>query len=183
MIGIVEQRLARPDARRGFVLDGFPRTVPQALALDGMTQDRGPLIVVDIVVPEEELVKRLHSRRICGKCGANAPGPDGVTRCSRCGGALVTRADDDEEVVRQRLKIYLRDTRPLVEFYRQRSSFRSVDGNQPLERVAADLRRAIHSVGGTTTAGRGRDSGASREGGTRPAEADAADSGREGGRP
>src|SRR5262245_19429680 len=94
MIGIVEERLGRDDARVGFVLDGFPRTVDQATALDRMMDGRGPLVVLDIIVPEDVLVKRLATRRICAKCGANA-GVTWTRKCEKCGGKLVARTDDD----------------------------------------------------------------------------------------
>ncbi len=144
MIGIVQERLAEPDARAGFVLDGFPRTIPQAVALDGLMQGRGPLVVIDLVVPDEVLVGRLLARRICSRCGANA-GP-GDQACARCGGRLVQRTDDDEAVVRERLKTYARATRPLVEFYRGRPTFRSVDGNRPPDAVSAAIEAAVASV-------------------------------------
>jgi adenylate kinase len=143
MSGIVRERLAQPDAKTGFVLDGFPRTVAQAEALDGMMDGRGPLVILDIVVPEEELVRRLGARLICASCGHNAPqvGPDGTKaqRCEVCGGTLVQRADDDQSIVLERLKVYHCLTEPLVEYYKRRSTFRSVNGAQPPDRVAADL--------------------------------------------
>jgi adenylate kinase len=104
MIGIVEERLARPDAVRGFVLDGFPRTVVQASALDRMMNTRGKLVVVEIVVPEDVLVRRLAARRICSVCGTNAP-VEWTTTCGKCGGALVQRTDDGDGIVRERLKV------------------------------------------------------------------------------
>jgi adenylate kinase len=149
IIGIVKERLARADAARGFVLDGFPRTVPQAMALDGLLTDRGPLIVVEIQVPDEELVRRVVSRRICSKCGRNvsAFGADGkaADRCSYCGGALVTRADDSEKVVRDRLKVYWRETQPMIAFYQSRPTYRAIDGAQPPERVRDALVAAVAS--------------------------------------
>src|SRR5919112_6566960 len=141
MIGIVQERLDRADARQGFVLDGFPRTVVQARALDRMIDGRGPLVVLDVVVPEDVLVRRLATRRICGKCGSNAA-PEWTTACGKCGGQLVTRVDDGIEIVRERLKVYLRQTRPLVEYYAGRALFTSVDGNQPPDVVT----RAIDSA-------------------------------------
>jgi len=147
MIGIVRERLDREDAANGFVLDGFPRTVAQASALDAIMAGRDPLIVIDIVVPEAELVRRLATRMICEHCGANAPIGDGTTTCMRCGGRLVQRTDDTEAVVRERLKIYHRQSEPLVEYYRVRPSFRSIDGAQPPDSVAADLVAAIESAG------------------------------------
>ena len=142
MIGIVRERLERKDAADGFVLDGFPRTVAQAAALDGIVSGRDPLIIVDIVVPEDELVKRLSSRMICEDCGANAPVMHGPV-CALCGGKLVQRADDSDSVVLERLKVYHRQSEPLVEYYRVRPTFRSINGAQPPDHVAADLAAAI----------------------------------------
>jgi adenylate kinase len=140
IIAIVAERLGRADARPGFVLDGFPRTVAQARALDELMARtaNGPLIVIDVAVPEQELVRRLGSRRICGGCGDNA---DGVaeTSCGKCGGELIQRTDDDQSVVRERLKIYQTSTKPVLEYYRERPTFRVVNGAQPPERVAHEL--------------------------------------------
>jgi adenylate kinase len=148
MIGIVRERLDRPDAVLGFVLDGFPRTVAQAAALDTLMAARDPLIVVDIVVPETELVRRLASRQICVACGLNAEGEAAALQiCQRCGGRLKQRADDDEAVVRERLRVYHRTTEPLVDYYRGRPTFRSIDGAQPPERVAAALAAAVEGGG------------------------------------
>jgi adenylate kinase len=144
MIEVVRERLGRPDAAGGFVLDGFPRTVPQAEALDGMVAGRGPLTVVEITVPEQELVRRLGARLVCGACGVNAaPGAGGAGRCGRCGGELVQRADDGAHVVRERLQVFARDTRPLVEFYRGRSRHREVDGAGSPDAVSAELARVV----------------------------------------
>ena len=142
MIGIVRERLERDDARGGFVLDGFPRTVVQATALDQMINGRGPLVVVDIVVPEDVLVRRLATRRICSKCGTNAA-VEWTGACQKCGGALIARMDDGVEVVRERLKVYQRQTKPLVDYYSTRPTFRSVDGNQPPDAVTAQLDVAV----------------------------------------
>jgi adenylate kinase len=141
MIKIVRLRLLRADAKPGFVLDGFPRTVTQARALDDLMSERknGPLVVVDVVVPEEELVRRLAGRRICSKCGINAdPFADGET-CAKCGGELVQRIDDGSEVVRERLKVYQHATKPVLEYYRERPTFRVVNGAQAPARVAQEL--------------------------------------------
>ena len=141
MIAIVRDRLFRADADRGFVLDGFPRTVAQAKALDQIMDERGkgPLIVVDVVVPEEELVRRLAGRRICSACGRNAdPSRLGQT-CGTCGGGLVQRVDDNQQVVLERLKVYTNSTKPVLEYYRGRPTFRVVNGAQPADRVARDL--------------------------------------------
>ena len=138
MIGIVRERLDRDDARRGFVLDGFPRTVVQATALDGMVDGRGPLCVLDIVVPEDVLVRRLATRRICSRCGATAA-VEWTGDCQKCGGTLIARIDDGVGIVRERLNVYLRQTKPLVDYYSTRSTFRSIDGNQPPDVVTARI--------------------------------------------
>ena len=142
MIGIVRERLNRDDARGGFVLDGFPRTVVQATALDQMINGRGPLVVVDIVVPEDVLVRRLATRRVCSKCGTNAA-VEWTGACQKCGGALIARMDDGVETVRERLKVYQRETKPLVDYYSARPTFRSIDGNQPPDAVTAQLDAAV----------------------------------------
>jgi adenylate kinase len=144
MIAIVADRLSKPDVQPGLVLDGFPRTVAQARALDDL-MDRlgsGPLIVVDVAVPEPELVKRLAGRRICGDCGTNAASLDAKS-CVKCGGQFVQRADDDQDVVLERLRVYQQSTRPVLEYYRGRPTFRVVNGAQAPERVASELNALI----------------------------------------
>ncbi len=152
MIAIVQDRLNRPDAKCGFVLDGFPRTVVQATALDRMVANRGPLVVLDMVVPEEVLARRLATRRICSKCGSTAA-PDWTTACGKCGAALVTRVDDGIEIVTERLKVYQRQTKPLVEDYSSRPNFSSIDGNRPPDVVTAAVDAALNAAIGA--AGRG----------------------------
>jgi adenylate kinase len=158
MVKVVQERLNRDDARSGFILDGFPRTVAQAKALDHVMNGRAPLIVIDIVVPEAELVRRLSTRLICGICGSNADPSDAKAiasmRCSRCGGELQQRADDNQAVVIERLGVYHRNTAPLVHYYQARPTFRAVDGAQPADCVAAALLEAVELaksavVGGT----------------------------------
>jgi len=163
IIAIVRDRLTKPDTRPGFVLDGFPRTVDQAVALDAFMQERarGPLVVIDVVVPEQELVRRLGSRRICGTCGANAE--PGKTVCSTCNGELVVRSDDDGQVVVERLKVYERATRPVLEYYRARPTFRVVDGAQAPERVANDVDSMIDDA--AASGGRGKLGGERRSSG------------------
>ena len=150
IIGVVRERLAKADAQRGFILDGFPRTVAQARALDALMDGRQPLIVVDIVVPETDLVERLTSRLVCSNCGTNAEGVPrsamATTPCVKCGGPLKQRSDDNEAVVLERLKVYRRDTQPLVDYYRSRPTFRAVNGAQAMERVFADLAEAVDSA-------------------------------------
>lgn len=155
MIAIVRDRLLKPDAARGFVLDGFPRTVAQAEALDQIMEERnnGPLIVIDVEVPQQELVRRLASRRVCSKCGANA-GPSAAT-CGKCDGELVQRTDDNQEVVLERLKIHSRATGPVLEYYRPRATFRVVNGAQEPERVAHELDTMIEDAAAAGVAMKG----------------------------
>jgi adenylate kinase len=145
MIGVARERLSRPDVAHGFILDGFPRTVAQAEALDQMMVGRAPLVVIEIVVPTDELVRRTSRRRVCSRCGFTTIA-DGSATCSRCGGELVSRSDDNEAVVRERLQVYQRQTQPLVDYYKARPTFRVVNGNQPQEAVAQDLRAAIQAA-------------------------------------
>ena len=153
MIGIVKERLDRPDVSAGFILDGFPRTVAQAEALDGIMAGRSPLIIVDIQVPDAELVRRLTSRLICRGCGANAPegllagSPEAASaRCGKCGGEFGQRADDNETVVLERLKVYQRNTKPLVDYYQSRPSFCAIDGAQAPAQVAAKIEAAVDAA-------------------------------------
>jgi adenylate kinase len=157
IIGIVRERLSRPDAVAGFVLDGFPRTAAQANALDQITAARGPVICVEIQVPDEELVRRVQARRVCEDCGANAdafehqanalPGLCQHTdRCKTAGPKWVARSDDSSTVVRERLKIYWRDTRPMIDYYSARPTFRRIDGLQTPEHVREALVSAVASA-------------------------------------
>ena len=146
VIDIVKDRLAKPDAVRGFVLDGFPRTLVQAEALDHLLDDSQPLVVVDIEVPDATLTERLRGRLICQSCGM--PGATGLTACSKCGGTLMQRADDEFAVVLERLRVYANQSLPIVEYYRRRPTFRSVDGDQPRDAVSADIAAAVASAVG-----------------------------------
>ena len=150
MITIVTNRLLRPDAERGFVLDGFPRTVAQAEALDRIVTARnnGPLIVIDVEVPQPELVRRLAMRRICVACGANADPFGSADACPKCGGGLEQRTDDNQDVVLERLNVYKRATTPVLEYYRERQTFRVVNGAQAPDRVAHELDTMIDDAAG-----------------------------------
>ena len=146
MIGIVEERLARPDAMRGYILDGFPRTVRQAEALDDMVRDE-PLVVIDLSVPDAELLNRMQTRRVCAACAAIAEPGSAKASCERCGGKLITRADDSDEHVRQhRLEVYARESKPLLDYYRGRSTFRSINGAQAPDQVAKELATKIEQM-------------------------------------
>ena len=158
---LVRERLARPDALAGVVLDGFPRTVAQAEMLDALLGDGDTgdtLVIVDLAVSAADLIRRLSRRRVCEACGTivalenaaleNAALENGgaAPTCARCGGALVQRSDDREEVVRERLAVYERSTAPLVGFYRERASYRPIDGAQAPDAVAAAVAGAIHGA-------------------------------------
>jgi adenylate kinase len=158
IIAIVADRLGRADAKPGFVLDGFPRTVAQAKALDELMarSDNGPLIVVDVAVPEQELVRRLGSRRICRVCGTNAEAFGAATACATCGGELIQRTDDDQGVVRERLRVYQTATKPVLEYYRERPTFRVVNGAQSPERVAHELDTMIDDAASARSGERAR---------------------------
>jgi adenylate kinase len=149
VIGLVEERLAQPDAKSGFILDGFPRTVPQADALGVVLQKlgRGPLRVVDVQVPEAVLHERLGGRLSCPKCGASfhktLNPPKRGNACDACGTELVTRKDDRPEAIAQRLEEYHAKTKPLVDYYRQKGLLREVDGVGELEVVLARISAAL----------------------------------------
>jgi adenylate kinase len=151
IFGVVKERLSRPDAIRGFVLDGFPRTVPQAVALDGLVNGRASLVVIDIEVPAAEVVRRLGSRLVCGACGTNATGPE--PRCVKCGGALIRRGDDDEAVVLERLRVYEQKTKPLVDHYRGRPTFCAIDGAKSADHVAVTIALAVDTAGRVAAGG------------------------------
>ncbi|MBW1918070.1 MAG: adenylate kinase [Deltaproteobacteria bacterium] len=134
VIGIIEDRLKQPDCQKGFILDGFPRTVTQAEALDQTLKKMGSKIdhVLSIEVDEEELVKRLTGRRTCKKCGQmyhvlfNPPQKEGV--CDKCGGELYQRDDDNEATVRSRLATYNQQTKPLIDYYQKLGLVRQIKG-------------------------------------------------------
>ena len=149
VIGLVDERLARPDAGRGYVLDGFPRTVAQAEALDALLRRRGQALdrVIFFDVSREELLRRLTGRRICRQCGTafhlvSAP-PKTEGRCDQCGGELYQRVDDAESTVAHRLDVYQTQTAPLLDYYKQRSLLVRVAGEGPVDRVAAAIQRAV----------------------------------------
>jgi adenylate kinase len=147
VIGLVAERLERTDARRGFVLDGFPRTVAQAEALDRLLRERGLALdrVVFFDVGRSELLRRLTGRRVCGRCGSTfhqvsaPPRREGV--CDQCGGPLSQRADDTEQAVATRLDVYESQTQPLLDYYRERGLLGRVAGEGPMDRIAEAVRR------------------------------------------
>ena len=150
-VGIVKERLAEDDCKEGFLLDGFPRTVQQADALDGILKELGMALdrVVNIEVDKAFLVDRLTGRRVCRTCGATyhvtnkAPKVEGV--CDKCGGELYQRNDDKIETVSNRLDVYAAQTAPLIEYYQSKGIMSSIDGSKSMEDVRADIRSALGS--------------------------------------
>ncbi len=150
-VGIVKERLAEDDCKDGFLLDGFPRTVQQADALDGILVELGMALdrVVNIEVDKAFLVDRLTGRRVCRACGATfhvtnkAPKVEGV--CDKCDGELYQRNDDTVETVSNRLDVYAAQTAPLIEYYQSKGIMSSIDGSKSMEDVLADIRTALGS--------------------------------------
>ena len=142
VIGLVRERLARPDCRSGYILDGFPRTVAQAEAVRAMDPAR-PELVIGIEIDPEALVGRLCARRVCSACQAvfnleaQPPARPGV--CDACGGPLEQRPDDAPAVIRERLRVYLAQTEPLKALYRAKGVYRAVNGEAPIPAVAAEI--------------------------------------------
>ncbi|MFQ5899509.1 MAG: adenylate kinase [Candidatus Methylomirabilia bacterium] len=149
VIGLVEERLAQADAKNGFLLDGFPRTVAQAEALEQLLNEQGLALdrVIFLEVSERELLRRLTGRRTCQRCGIvfhvafSAPKAGGI--CDECGGSLVQREDDSEATVRRRLEVYARETAPVLDYYRSRGRLASVKGEGPVPAVGAVIRSAL----------------------------------------
>lgn len=145
VIGIIKDRLAENDCAKGFILDGFPRTIPQAKALDemGIVIDK----VIDIEVPDEKIVSRMSGRRVCKACGSSyhteykKPAVEGI--CNACGGELVRRKDDAPETVLERLKVYHEETEPLKEFYASKGKLVIVEGQEDVEDTTALTLKAL----------------------------------------
>lgn len=148
VVEIVKERLSQPDCAKGFILDGFPRTIPQAKALEEM--DVSIDAAIEIQLADETIVSRMSGRRTCLTCGAtyhvqyNPPKQDGV--CDVCGEALVQRADDKPETVLERLRVYHEQTAPLSEFYRSRNMLRTVQGQEELADTTALMLKAVEDL-------------------------------------
>ncbi|WP_404446972.1 adenylate kinase [Sutcliffiella horikoshii] len=148
-IGIVRERLEKEDCKDGFLLDGFPRTVPQADALEQMLEELGRKIdfVINVNVDQSILMERLTGRRICKDCGStyhlvfNPPAKDGV--CDKCGGELYQRADDNEETVGNRLEVNVKQSKPLLDFYESKGYLRNINGQQAIDKVFADIEELL----------------------------------------
>lgn len=145
VIGIIKDRLAQNDCANGFILDGFPRTIPQAEALDEMGVEIDK--VIDIEVPDEKITERMSGRRVCKECGASyhlvykKPEKEGV--CNLCGGELVQRKDDHPDTVLDRLKVYHEQTEPLKDFYAKKCKLRIVEGQEKVEDTTAATFHAL----------------------------------------
>ena len=148
-IGIVKDRLLEDDCKNGFLLDGFPRTIAQAEALDAFLKENGIKLdaVLDVNVPAEILVRRMVGRRVCKTCGAtyhvefNPSKVEGV--CDNCGSPLIQRADDTEATAKNRLAVYDNQTAPLLEFYKKQNILKTVNGDQPLDKVFDDIKSVL----------------------------------------
>jgi len=152
VIGIVRDRLQEKDTEKGFILDGFPRTIKQAEALDEMLSELKKDIdaVINVAVPEEEVVKRIVNRRSCKNCGAvyhliyKPPKEEG--KCDKCGGELYLRDDDKEETVRERFSVYRAQTEPLIEYYSKKGLVKNIDGTKSIDEVTADIMKVLESL-------------------------------------
>jgi len=148
-VKMVLDRIAKPDCANGFLLDGFPRTIPQAEALDKALSEEGKSIdkAVSVAVPNEQLIKRLSGRWICRGCQApfhmvDAP-PKEAGKCDHCGGELYQRDDDNEVTVQNRLDVYMKQTAPLIDYYKGQGKLLEVNGNQPVDAVSKEMLAAL----------------------------------------
>ena len=149
---LIRERLAEPDAAAGFILDGFPRTVAQAEALDQFAGEP-PIVVVALHVPEAEIERRLISRRVCTRCRTPqsvSSQNSGQRNCAYCGAPLEQRDDDDEATIKRRLFLYQNRTGPLLDYYRRRSRLIDIDGSAAAHKVSAEVARqiALHGASG-----------------------------------
>ncbi|WMZ71837.1 adenylate kinase [Staphylococcus pseudintermedius] len=151
-VGIVKERISEDDAKKGFLLDGFPRTIEQAEALNSILEELGRTIDADvnIEVPEEELMNRLTGRRICETCGTtyhlvfNPPKVEGI--CDIDGGKLYQREDDNPETVANRLEVNVKQSKPILEFYNQKGLLKNIDGSKHIDEVTSDVIEILESL-------------------------------------
>lgn len=152
LIDLIKVRLEAPDTRKGFLLDGFPRTIPQAQALDEILDDMNKNLdsVVNIEVGPAELVRRLSGRRICRNCGSSyhlVLNPSKVKDiCDACGGELYQRADDQEAAIKNRLEVYKKQTQPVLEYYKKKGVLINIDGDREIEEITSDIKSALEEL-------------------------------------
>jgi adenylate kinase len=146
IIGIVAERLKQPDAAKGFLFDGFPRTVAQAESLDKVLAESGNALdaVISLEVDEEEVVKRLSSRKVCADCGAISAAPaDNNDKCKACGGKLYTRTDDQPDAIRTRLQVYRAQTEPLIAYYTNKGIIHPIQAEGTIEQVSDRISESL----------------------------------------
>ncbi|RMD95820.1 MAG: adenylate kinase [Calditrichaeota bacterium] len=152
VIGLIEERLKQPDTKKGFILDGFPRTISQAQELDQILRKlhRSLTAVISLEVSKKRIIERLTNRRVCVKCGRvynliyDPPPEDG--RCESCGGELIQRSDDKEETVRHRIEVYDEQTRPLKKYYDAQGKLLPIDGSLNIDKVQDEIERKLKSL-------------------------------------
>jgi len=147
---LVEERLKEPDAVKGCVLDGFPRTIGQAEALEKLLGENGVKLCISIDLPDELVLERLSARRVCQECATTYQDTDVAAisgTCELCGGDVVQRSDDQPEAIKKRLENFERDTVPLLTFYESRGLLVAVDGNQSIDEVTASIEAVLHARG------------------------------------
>lgn len=151
VVELVIDRLNQPDCERGYLLDGFPRTIPQAQALDAALDQKNDSIdcAIDVNVPDENIIKRMSGRRACLNCGATyhiehiPPKKEGI--CDVCGNDLILREDDKPETVKKRLEVYHKQTQPLIDYYRKKKKLLSVDGTKDMDAVFNNIMKALEA--------------------------------------
>jgi adenylate kinase len=145
MLALIKERISRPDCEPGFILDGFPRTITQAEGLDKLFSELqlSDVTCIEITVPDEEIINRLVSRRLCESCGTDYnlitnPPPENM-RCKKCEGTIIQRKDDNRETISNRLEVYLEQTSPLKEYYKHKGAFYSFDGLRDINDIRDEI--------------------------------------------
>ncbi len=151
ILKMIEKRLHQPDCQNGFILDGFPRTIPQAEGLEEILDNMGKnqLIVIEISVSDEEIIRRLSNRRICSMCGKDFnlilnPPPENMV-CPVCGGKIIQRDDDKPETIKKRLEVYRKQTEPLIKYYHQKGKLFRIDGLRPVDTIFNQIKEILES--------------------------------------
>jgi adenylate kinase len=145
MLALIKNRISHQDCKNGFILDGFPRTIAQAHGLDDLfiQLQLSDVICIEINVPDQEIIRRLLSRRICEQCGTDynliTNPPSSTMICAKCGGHIIKRKDDNEETIANRLQVYLNQTTPLKNYYREKGQFYSINGLRSIEEVRDEI--------------------------------------------